>query len=204
MIIFTLLTIGDGPTNMNLAIFDEEKQNNLSQSVGQLFIKSIDKNRFNIHDFKTLEEAIESVELGHNHAAVYINSRFTQAIALRFIYLTETDEDTLTESMIKVRVDQTNQLVALQAETYLSFAMLKFMKMVANKLSISHEVFKLPLNFDEPIYPKSKGSIKEFVLPGLYLAPVFYIAAIMTTHNIIVERKDGVFPKKYCSRDNCF
>ena len=44
--IFVMMSIGDGPTNLNLAIFDEEKLNNLSQNWGQLFIDSIDKGSF--------------------------------------------------------------------------------------------------------------------------------------------------------------
>ena len=195
MFIFTVLSLGDGPTNLNLAIFDEELQKNLSQNWGQLFIDTIDKNRFNLHYFKTLEEAIESVELGHNHAAIDINDRFTKAIILRFNYLTETDEETLSESTINVHIDQSNQMIALQIQSYLYLAMINFTQVMANKLSLSTEFFKIPLNFDEPIYADSKGSVREFFLPGFYLASVFYIAALMTTHNIIVERKDGIFQR---------
>ena len=195
VVLFTLLSIGDGPTNMNLAIFDEEKQNNLSQNWGQLFVDSIDKNRFIIHYFTSLEEAVESVELGYNHAAIDINDRFTKAIVLRFNYLTEADEETLSESTIDVHVDQSNQLVALQVEAYLYLAMLNFTRVMANKMEMSPEFFKLPLNFDEAIYPESKGSIKKFVVPGFYLTAVLYISALMTTHNIIVERKDGIFQR---------
>ena len=193
--IFTMMSIGDGPTNLNLAIFDEEKQNNLSQNWGQLFIDSIDKNRFILHYFKTIEEAIESVELGHNHAAIDINDRFTKAIILRFNYLTETDGDTLEESTINVYIDQSNQLLALQLEGYLYSAMVTFIQIAANKMNINPVFFNVPLNFDKSINGNSRGSMKDFVPPGLYLICVFYIAAIMATHNIIVDMKDGVFQR---------
>ena len=84
----------------------KKNKKNLSENWGQLFIDSIDKNRFNLHYFNTLEEAIESVELGHNHAAIDINERFTKAIILRFNYFTETDEKTLNDSTLNVHVDE--------------------------------------------------------------------------------------------------
>ena len=195
LFIFVMMSIGDGPSNLNLAIFDEEKQNNLSENWGQLFIDSIDKNRFNLHYFKSIEEAIESVSLGNNHVAIDINDRFTKAIILRFNYLTETDEDTLEESTINVYIDQSNQLLALQLEGYLYSAMVTFIQIAANKMKINPEFFKVPLSFDKSINGDSRGSIKDFIPPGLYLICVFYISAVMTSHNIIVERKDGVFQR---------
>ena len=195
MFTFTMLSIGDGPINMNLAIFDEEKHNNLTQKWGQLFLNCLERDRFILHYFETLEEAIESVKLGHNHAAIEINERFTIASMLRLYYLTETNEDTLGESMINVYIDQSNQVIALQVKSFLYLAMTKFSRVIALKVDIKHEFFEVPLNFDETIYEDSKGSIKEFVLPGFYLASVCYNAAVMTGHNIIVERKDGIFQR---------
>ena len=73
--------------------------------------------------------------------------------------------------------------------------MVTFIQIAANKMNISPEFFKVPLNIDKSINGDSRGSFKEFVPPGLFLLCVFYIAAFMTSHNIIFERKDGVFQR---------
>ena len=84
---------------------------------------------------------------------------------------------------------------AFEVKSYLYMAMSKFSKLMANEMRISEDIFKIPLNFDEPINPESKGSIREFFIPGYYLISVFYTAAIIVTHYIIVEMNGGVFQR---------
>ena len=195
MFLILFLSIGDGPTNLNLAVFDQEAENNVTNRWGYLYIDTIEKGRFNYHYFKSLEEAVDSVRRGENHAALHINERFTKALILRFLYSSETNVQTLKESQIHVFIDRSNQIIGLQLERYLYIGMIHFIQLVAKKADIQPESVNIPLVFEEPIYGDINESLREFMVPGAYIILIFFTSATITAHMIIDEKKDGLLER---------
>ena len=190
------LSLGDGPTNMNLAIFNAEIiYNNISESWGQMFIDCIEKDLFHLNYFSSFNDAISSVKLGENHAAIDINERFTKSLNLRIIYLSETNEETLKESQIHVHIDRSNYLIGQQIEVHLLLAMNKFIALAANTTRINPDIFNMPLDFEEPIYGNSDHTLKDFMIPGQYVTMVFYVTSLLTAHMIIDERREGLLER---------
>ncbi|CAG2115275.1 unnamed protein product, partial [Medioppia subpectinata] len=72
-----LISISSGPTDLNLAVIDEESRNNRTNNWGELFLQCLDNRTFNIKHYDSFEAAIGSVESGHSYAAVEINDRFS-------------------------------------------------------------------------------------------------------------------------------
>ena len=195
LVMVVLVSIGDGPTGINIAVCDEEVINNRSERWGQLFVNHIDRNIFNIIFYDTIDEAIDSVKSGQNTAAIEINERLTKALRLRFLYMTEANEDTIDESQMYVYTDRSDPLIGLQIERHLYISYLNFVHDVSNRANINSALLKIPLIFEEPIYGNTKGLMKEFATPGLYICITFYVITIITTQMVVEERQGGLFER---------
>ena len=165
-----LFSVGSGPTDLKLAIFNEELNNNVSTGWGQLFVNSINKKVFTLKEFNTFEEAMDSVKSGKTYALIDINERFTKALRLRALYGSNADEETLEESQIRVHIDWTNQMIGLQIERHLYEAIMKFGEEVAKQTKMSVHSIKIPLSFEDPVYGIRSESLREFIS---YLAPLY-------------------------------
>ena len=168
-----ILSAGDA-TDINLAICDGELNNNVTYRWGELYIHSLERKRYNFNYFDSIEEAIDSVKSGQNHAAIDINERFTKALRLRFLYLGDTDEETLEESQIYVHIDRSNQLLSRQIEAFLNKGIMDFIIKVANSSNMNPGSIKTPLVFEEPVYGNLQDSLREYISPGSYLLLTFF------------------------------
>ena len=186
-----LYSIGDKPVDLNLAVFNEELTNNVTHGWGQMFVESIDKNTFNIMRFESFERALESVKRGRTYAVIDINDRFTKALKLRAVYGREADEELLKESQIRVHIDWSNQMIALQIERHLYEAITRFAEEVANKTDTNPDSIRIPLTFEGPVYGVRTESLRDFVLPGSFILIVFFATTTVTANLILEERKDG-------------
>ena len=195
LVMVMIVSTGRGPSNLNLAIFDEELQNNVSDSFGQLFVESLDKNVFNVYNYKTFEEAVDSVKSGENHAVIEITDRFTNALRLRFLYCSDADEVIIEDSKIYVSMDRSNQMIGFQIQAYLYKAVLLFLERAANKSGINPESLQIPLDFEEVIYGNTEDSIREFIIPGITLACTFYVSMLIMAQTVYEERRDGLFER---------
>ena len=195
MFMVVFVSMGDGPTNMKLAVFNEEEVNNVTNRWGHLFIDCIEKGRFEYYYYNSFNESYDSVKRGENHAVIDINERFTKALFLRFLYTSETNEDTLYESQIRVHIDRSNQVIALQVERYLYFAMMDFVQKMATKAEINPDSLKVPMAIEDPIYGNAKESMREFMIPGVYIIVAFFVSALITAHMIIEERQGGILER---------
>ena len=190
-----LVSISEGPSDLNIAIYNEEVINNVNTGWGQLFVNSIDNKTFNLIDYKTFDSAIESVALGHSYAAIDINDRFSKALRLRHIMGSAADEETIAESQIRVHIDWSNQAIGVQIERYLYEAMAKFAEEVANKTDSNPDSVKIPLVFETPVYGKRDESMRDFVFPGCYVLLAFFSTGAVTAHLILEERSDGLLER---------
>ena len=133
--------------------------------------------------------------MGQNTAAIEINERMTKALRLRFLYMNEAHEDTIDKSSMYVHIDRSDPLIRLQIERYLYMSYIDFVQDVANRTKMNSALFKIPLIFEEPIYGNNDGSLREFMIPGAYIAMTFFVTALMTSTMIMIERSDGLFER---------
>ena len=192
-----IVSIGVGPSNLNLAIFDEEFQNNVSDCFGKRFVENIDRNIFNVHNYNSLEEAVDSVKSGENHAVIEINDRFTKALRLRFLYWRDTDKDIIKESQLYVSMDRSNQMIGYQVQRYLYKAIFNFLEETANTSNINPELLQIPLVFEKTIYGNNEDSMREFTIPGMFISLIFYVTKITISHLVYEERRDGLFERNF-------
>jgi ABC-type multidrug transport system ATPase subunit/ABC-type multidrug transport system permease subunit len=190
-----LVSISGGPTNLNLAVFNEEMIENKTNSWGQLFINCIDSRVFNLKHYNSFESAYESVEAGKSWAFIDINDRFSSALRLRHLYGPEVDNETINESQIRVHIDWSNQAIGVQIERYFYEAMMKFAEQIALQSETNPDAVKIPLVFEQPVYGNRDESMRDFVLPGCYILLAFFSTAAVTSHLILEERRDGLLER---------
>ena len=195
MLLFVVIaSIGAGPSNLNLAICDQELEN-VTDRWGELFLKNIDKKIFNIYRYKSLKEGMDSVKSGQNQAVIHINTNFTKALHLRFIYMIDANEDILEKCRLYVHIDRSNQIVALQIERYLYEAMVNFLTEAANISKINPQLLKIPIDFEDDVYGNKDDSLREFVIPGCYMACLFFASLLTMAQLVYEERKDGLLER---------
>jgi ABC-type multidrug transport system permease subunit len=190
-----LVSISGGPTNLTLAVFNEEMIENKTNSWGQLFLDCIDSHVFNLKYYNSFESAYESVETGKSWALIDINNRFSSALLLRHLYGSEVDNETINESQIRVHIDWSNQAISVQIERYFYEAMMKFAEQIALKTETNPDAIKIPMVFEQPVYGNRDESMRDFVLPGCYILLAFFSTAAVTSHLILEERRDGLLDR---------
>ena len=190
-----LFSVGSGPTDLKLAIFNAELNSNVTTGWGQLFVNSIDNNVFNLKQFNSFEESMDSVKSGQTYAVIEINERFTKTLRLRALYGSNADEETLEESQIRVHIDWTNQLIGLQIERHLYKAIMKFGEEVAKQTDTDFNSIKIPLSFEDPVYGKRSESLRDFILPSTFIIVFYYGITIVSANLVLEEQKDGTLER---------
>ena len=190
-----LYSVGIKPTNLKLAIFNEELNNNISTGWGQLFVNSIDNNIFIKNNFNAYEEAMDSVKSGQTYALIDINDMFSKALRLRALYGSNADEETLEESLIRVHIDWTNQMIGLEIERYLYEAIIKFAEEVAKQTNTNVDSIKIPLSFEEPVNGIRSESLRDFILPSTFVIIFYYGISIVSAQLILQELNDGTLER---------
>ena len=194
----SLIFIGTGTQELNLVIYDGEKQNNNSENLGQLFIKNIDKSKVNCFHYDSNEAAIYSVKSGQNWSAIHICDGFTKDFQRIFLLRSDTNSSKPEDSRIKVRIDS-NTAVEDYIYRYINEALISFVAQAANQTSTNAQPLELPFLFEKPIYGGSGQSMRDFILPGLFVIISFYISTAVTVHNVNEERKDGLLERSFVS-----
>ena len=189
-----LYSVGGQPTGLKLAIYNEETVNNISNSWGQLFIDSINRDIFKLQEFNSFEIALDSVKSGQNYAAIDINDRFSNALRLLSIFGRDADEETIEESKIRVHIDWTNQMIGNMIESYLYDALIKFGKLVEKSNTIINSI-EIPLSFENPIHGIRTESLRNFILPSAFLILFFYAITTISSNLILEDQKDGLFDR---------
>ena len=191
-----LLSISDGPTDLPLAIFNQEVVNNVSaHDWGRLFVSSIDNKTFDLNFFDSREAAQESVRSGLNYAVIVINDKFSKAMKLRHIQGTDADPQTIADSQIECLIDWSNQAIGVQIERHIYEAVQRFAERVAQRADIDPESVSLPLRFGNPVYGRKDDSMRDFVIPGSYILLSFFSTASVTAHLVLDERRDGLMER---------
>ena len=197
LLLVVYISVGDGPKGLNLAICDEELNNNITDGLGQLFVKCISNERFNLINYNSVEEALDSVKSGESWAAVIINERFTGALISRVRYMSETDHKSFEESLIRVHIDRSNQVNGILIEDHLLQASIDFIGVVLNRTNTNPDLLKIPLMFEEPVYGNRIHSFREFLLPGFYIVTIFYTTAYITANMFLEERREGLLERNF-------
>ncbi|CAG2107472.1 unnamed protein product, partial [Medioppia subpectinata] len=190
-----LISISSGPTDLNLAVIDEESRNNRTNNWGELFLQCLDNRTFNIKHYDSFEAAIGSVESGHSYAAVEINDRFSAALRLRHLYGNDADEETIEDSQIRIHIDWSNQAIGAQIERNFYDGMKRFAEEVAVRSNINPDTIKVPMVFEQPVYGHRDESMRDYVLPGCYILLAFFATSAVTSHLIMDERRDGLIER---------
>ena len=102
--------------------------------------------------------------------------------------MNEAHEDTIDESQCMSISTAPTPLIGLQIERYLYMSYMEFVNDVANRTNINTALLKIPLIFEEPIYGNTKGSLRDFATPGIYIALTFYVTTLITTTMVMIER----------------
>jgi len=190
-----LVSISGGPTNMSLAVFDEEVLNNKTNNWGKLFLSCIDNKTFSLKHYKSFKDAYDSVVNGESWAAIDINDRFSAALRLRHLYGSDVDVETVEESQIRVYIDWSNQAISVQIERYFYEAMMRFAEQMAIQTGTNPDAIKVPMSFEKPVYGNRDESMRDFVLPGCYILLAFFSTAAVTAHLILEERRDSLLDR---------
>jgi hypothetical protein len=125
--------------------------------------------------YPNVESAIQAVEDGEAWGVLAMDQNFTQDLYKRiFDSLTESDlqaidTELMEKSSIKVRMDITNQHIALTLQLKFAEAFQNFLEQMVTSCDLPKEIASIPLVFQEPIYGTKELTFTDFMAPGKWL-----------------------------------
>ncbi len=183
-----IMCIGQDIQNIPVSVYNADKNSDLSE----LFLKCIDSKQMSLIRFKSFDSAINAVKLNQVWAAIYFNKDFSESLRMRQILLTESDQEILNSSSIRLTIDMSNQVIGFQIQRLIFEAFLKFIETLANRTGINPEALKPPIIIDPPVYGVRKPSLTSFIAPGALIVVAYFATTVVTCHLLIKERSDGL------------
>lgn len=98
---------------------------------------------------------------------------------------------------IRIRLDVTNQQLALTLQLKLVEAFQKFLAQLVESCDFPPEMASIPLVFDNPIYGTTQLTFTDFMAPGIILTIVHSMALGFSAMIIIIERNEGLLDRTW-------
>lgn len=212
---------GDSDDAGLTALVDSKRNPHISKPVnlGDNFVKSLSDNSFNKKhscDAVTTSAAIctaaavEDVREGKSWGYVLIPRNFTRDLYARYSCAPaiaggdshdkrEREHEqaaVVVGSTIRVKLDQSNQQIALFIESALTQA---FTKMVTPLAATSHITIDLPIRIETPVYGEKNPKFTDFIAPGMIISIAFAGAIGLTAVGFVMDVQDGCMDRQWAA-----
>ncbi|RWS08097.1 ATP-binding cassette transporter sub-family H 88708-like protein, partial [Dinothrombium tinctorium] len=192
-VILFCICIGADPFNIPLAVVNHDT---LGLQLGQSFLNKLDPYIVDKHNFDTVEEGKEAVRNGSMWGVLYIPEAFSLSLAKRILRGEGVDNDTISNSTIKVYPDLTNQQISYTMERAFKDAFQAFAREALIQYGRNPALAEFPLALGEPVYGEIKHQgYLEYMAPGVVVSISYIMATGLTALAFILERRDGLFER---------
>ncbi|UJR38629.1 hypothetical protein I4U23_031294 [Adineta vaga] len=189
------LCIGRDPTNIPMALFNNESLNNYpTGNLSVELLNQINSNQIHFKSFNDFNEGINSVKQGHHWGLAEIHLNFTQAVNNKFLGF-QTDPLTLKESSIHLYLDMTNQQIAFVMQNVIFNGTEMFLKEFLKDHGIDPSIVNPPVIIENPIYGTLQPKFLNFAAPGMMLSIIFFLAIGLTALIFVIEKKEGLLER---------
>ncbi|GLV42003.1 oskyddad [Carabus blaptoides fortunei] len=104
-------------------------------------------------------------------------------------------DSALDMSEIKVWLDMSNRQVGPPIQAKLLKKYIEFTKSMLRDCKRNPQIGEIPLNFHDAIYGSVDDSFTLFLVPGLLVTVIYFLATMMTSTVIISDRLEGVWDR---------
>ncbi|KAI9553796.1 ABC protein [Daphnia sinensis] len=205
-VILSCLSLGGDLTHLKLAIVNEE----LDPSQGRVcnytttctysmfscrYLRYIDNSTIIQVPFQSVEKAVDATKRGKVWGVVHFGQDFTDELMVRRADGIYSDNETIRASQVAIMLDESNKQVSLTIKRQLIDAFGDFSKDILEACSYQPMAQSVPITFLDPIYGEDKPPFTDFMIPGLILAIIYFLAFALTTGVFLTERKSGLFDR---------
>lgn len=184
------LAIGGDPTDLNVAVFNEDHGN-----YSALYLDSLDSSTINQVAVSSTVSGLDMVHHGHAWGFLHVPKNFTAS----WSSLSPGD----TPEPISLRLDSTQQQISLTLQLKADEAFTPVIRSIAATLSpnsttktaIDRLISTGPVDASDPIYGSKHPSFTDFVAPGIMVTIGFAQAIGLTAIAFVQDRKDGLLDR---------
>lgn len=193
VVIFSLC-LGSNPFDLTVAVVNMDEGIN---NFGEFYLRSLNNRTIHQVKYDDLSSACESVKRGESWAALYIEPEFSPCIVDRILEGGDSSNDTLSCSMVKLYIDNSNYVITSTIYIDLLRAYLMVGEDLLSKYGKSVLTARSPVKIEDYIYGKETATIIEFIAPGVVVAITYIISIAVTGMAILEEKKIGLFERSF-------
>ena len=156
------------------------------------FIEKVDVYYLNPIYYDSLDSAIDAITAGKAIGALWFHKNYSQALDIRINEPESIDNQTLSESNVKLFLDNTNYLFVNGFVDSMRQTVYKYLS--ALTANISNTQLEAPIKIEEIIYAKD-SKLSDFLLPGYLISFIYLSQVSLSSQLLIQERKDGLFER---------
>ena len=189
----------DCPVDLN--IFNIPSANDHWANMSCRFLSFLESSVVSPVMVATPEEAVAKVESGEAWGSLIMDANFSEGLHKKvFDSLTCLDPlecAATTSGNVRVRLDVTNQQLALTLQLKLVEAFQDFIDQMVDSCSLPRDIASLPIVFERPVYGSSELTFTDFMVPGIILTIVHSMALAFSAMVIIIERNEGLVERTW-------
>nr|QBM06390.1 ATP-binding cassette sub-family H-like protein 2 [Daphnia magna] len=205
-VILSCLSLGGDLTSLKLAIVNDELDptqdrvcNYTTSCTYSMFscryLRFIDNTTIIQVPFRSVEKALDATKRGKVWGVVHFGQDFTDELMVRRADGIYADNETIRASRVAITLDESNKQVSLTIKRQLIDAFGDFSKDILAACSYQPMAQSVPVTFLDPIYGEGKPPFTDYMIPGLILAIIYFLALALTTGVFLTERKSGLFDR---------
>ncbi|GLV42002.1 uncharacterized protein CBL_05040 [Carabus blaptoides fortunei] len=145
--------------------------------------------------YNNLGTAMDAVRSGKVYGVVYFGNNFSEATIERVQEGRFVSDLALDMSEIKVWLDMSNRQIGPPIQGKLLKKYIEFTKSMLRDCKRNPKMSEIPLNFHDAIYGSVDDSYTVFMVPGLLITVIYFLATMMTSTVIISDRLEGVWDR---------
>jgi len=203
-VVFFCIAIGQEPAGLRIGVVNQENSN-CTSSIGEdcefsdLGCKYLNKlqTKLNLIRFNDTESAEEAVQNGDVWGVLSINRNFSSAYVSRMTAPVSAEQELLDESSLGVRLDMSNQQVALTLKGMIVERFDNFSRSLLQSCNFLPDAGSLPIHWGAPIYGDQEPSFTEFMAPGIIILIIYFLAVALTGEAFISERSTGLLDRSW-------
>ncbi|XP_024080654.1 ABC transporter G family member 23 isoform X1 [Cimex lectularius] len=203
-IITFCLSIGKDPVGLSLAVVNNEfpgetlcsfNTSCVIEGFSCRFLHHLSNREYKLIPFENVSDANYAVKKGWAWASISIPPHFSQMVWDKVDQGKDANDTVLDGSEIDVRVDMSNQQIAILLNRDLLLSMRDFALDVASSCDVQMKLIESPVKFNYPIYGDVIPNFTDFAAPGVMLTIVFFLAVALTSVTMLLERNEGMFER---------
>ncbi|XP_078032938.1 ABC transporter G family member 23 [Augochlora pura] len=203
------LSIGRDPTNLNIAIVNNELNSSTEPCVPSVgcdwtrlscrFLQQLEKRSLVFQPYDNDADARHAVERGWAWAAINFPANYSDSLTARLEEGKDADDWSVVYSAMLITMDMSNQQIGqlLQRDFYYSYQ--TFAQDVTTACNYSKKLTSIPINFEKPIYGPLEPNFTDFAAPGVILTIIFFLSVALTSGAMLLERNEGLLERSLVS-----